>query len=613
MKNKGQVTIFIILAILIVGLIVLFFVFKDKIVKNPMNSEVEPVYNTLISCLQEDLNLGINVLESQGGYIYLPEYEAGSEYMPFSSQLDFLGNPIPYWYYVSGNNIQREQVPSKEDMQKELEMFMETHSRNCYFTNYYAQGYEIRMDNPDAKVTIEDNKVNLDLKMDFAVSKGEESFTAKEHKIVVDSQLGALYDSAVKVYTKEQQDLFLEEYGIDILRLYAPVDGTEFSCVPKVWNADEVFSDLKVAIQANTLVLKNSDKKKDYFDIGVADISPKHKIRFLNSPNWTNTFEVNPSNGPIMTANPIGNQQGMGILGFCYVPYHFVYSMKYPVLVQVISGNADGEIFQFPLAIVIERNQPRNASGGESFILEDEELCKDKNTAMNIRVYNTDLKPVEAYISYECLGARCNIGTAENGRISEEFPQCVNGFIEVKADGYKDESIMYSTVNPGSLSVYLNKLYNLSVQLKVDKQVYNKEALIYFVSNDMSKTVFYPQQKSVDLAEGEYEVQVYIYKNSSLKLGSTTQKQCVDVPRSFIFGSVGLTKKQCYTVQVPEQVISNALSAGGKINYTFSDDELKKSKTINIFATSLPNPNSLDQIQTNYILFEENPLEIDLS
>jgi rod shape-determining protein MreC len=31
-------------------------------------------------------------------------YEASSEYMPFSSQLDFLGNPVPYWYYISGNN-----------------------------------------------------------------------------------------------------------------------------------------------------------------------------------------------------------------------------------------------------------------------------------------------------------------------------------------------------------------------------------------------------------------------------------------------------------------------------------------------------------------------------
>jgi hypothetical protein len=114
------------------------------------------------------------------------------------------------------------------------------------------------------------------------------------------------------------------------------------------------------------------------------------------------------------------------------------------------------------------------------------------------------------------------------------------------------------------------------------------------------------------LAEGRYEVQVYVYKNSSLKIGSTTQQQCIDVPRSSILGVIGLTRKECYTVQVPEQMISNAVSAGGKLNYTFSENELRSSKTINIFTKSLPNPDSLEQIQTNYILFEDNPMEIDL-
>jgi hypothetical protein len=612
MVKKGQMTIFIILAIFIVAVVVLFFVFKDRF-KNPMPSEVEPVYNSFTTCLKEDLKLGVNVIESQGGYIYLPDYEAGSEYMPFSSQLDFLGNPIPYWYYISGNNIPREQVPSKEDMQKELETFIETKSRNCFFDNYYAQGYQIDMKEPDATVTIEDDKVNLDLKMGFVVTKGDENYVAKEHKIVVDSELGSLYNSAIKVYDKEQQDLFLEEYGVDIMRLYAPVDGVDLSCAPKIWNADNVFNDLKIAIEQNTLELRNSNKKDDYFDIHVSDIPSKQRVRFLNSQNWSYTFEVNPSKGPIMIANPVGNQPGMGILGFCYVPYHFVYSMKYPILVQVISGNAANEIFQFPLAIVIERNQPRNVSGGVSVNLEDEELCKDMNTLMKINLYNSNMKPVEGYISYECLGAKCNIGTAKNGTLSEKFPQCVNGFINVRADGYKEESVMYSTVREGSLSIYLSKLYNLSVQLKLDKQNYNKEALISFVSGDISTTVFYPQQKSVQLAEGQYEVQVYIYKNSSLKIGSTTQQQCVTVPRSSIGGILGLTKKECSTVQVPEQVVSNALSGGGKVNYTFSEDELKKSKTINIFAKSLPSPDTLDQIQTNYILFEDNPPEIDLT
>jgi hypothetical protein len=607
MKNKGQVTIFIIIAILIVALVVLFFVFKDKIIKDKIPSDISPVYNTLISCLENDLSTGVNVLESQGGYISLPEYESGSSYMPFSSQLNFLGNPIPYWYYVSGNNIKRNNVPSIKDMENQLESFIESRARTCLFNDYYSQGYEILSDAPSAVVSIKDNEVVLDLSMDFSVAVETESYVFKEHRVTLNSDLGSLYNSALKVYNKEQSDFFLENYSIDTLRLYAPVDGVEMTCSPKIWNANKVFEDLQGAIQANTLALKNSNTKKEYFDVAISNIPSNQKVRFLNSPNWTYSFEVLPSDGVTLIANPVGNQQGLGILGFCYVPYHFVYNIKYPVLVQVMSGS---EVFQFPLAVVVQRNQPREVSGGEAIGLEDTELCKDKNTLTNVAVYDSNSNPVEADISYECLESKCNIGIAKQGKMSEEFPQCINGFVTARADGYEGASVMYSTTQEGNINIYLNKLYNKNIQLKLDGQNYNKEAVIYFVSEGSSKTVLYPEQKSVQLGEGQYEIQVYIYKNSSLNLGESTQQQCVEVPSSSIGGMLGFTKQQCFDVNVPVQIISNALSGGGKTNYTFSESDLKGSSTIVINTESLPSPDSLDQLQTNYILYESNPLEV---
>ena len=108
MKNKsGQVTIFIIIAILLVAGVVAYFFLRGSLIKTPIPENVQPIYTSFLSCLEDDTSTGISILQSQGGYIFLPEFEPGSRYMPFSSQLNFLGNPIPYWYYVSGNNIQR--------------------------------------------------------------------------------------------------------------------------------------------------------------------------------------------------------------------------------------------------------------------------------------------------------------------------------------------------------------------------------------------------------------------------------------------------------------------------------------------------------------------------
>jgi len=403
-NNKGQLTIFILIAV--------FFVFGDSLITTEIPVSIEPVYNTFLSCLEEDILTGISILESQAGYIELPDFEPGSHYMPFSSQLDFLGNAVPYWYYVSGNNIQKEQVPSENDMEEQLSNFVSEKVSNCVFDDYYEQGFEISFSSALAEVDIRDNEVEISLDMDLNIEKGEDNVLIKNHKVSVNSKLGILYNSARKIYDYEQETLFLEEYAIDTLRIYAPVDGVELTCSPLTWNTNDVFDELQEAIEANTLALKTqggdfSIKKEEnkYF---IEDIFVEGDVRFLNSKDWPYTFEVNPSEGSILIAEPVGNQQGLGILGFCYAPYHFVYDVKYPVLIQIFLND---EIFQFPVAVVIQGNSPREALDAEAVgEIRISEFCEQKNTEVQVNVFDTKLNPVDAEISYECFGTKCLIG-----------------------------------------------------------------------------------------------------------------------------------------------------------------------------------------------------------
>src|SRR3989304_5829259 len=350
---RGQLTIFIIIAIFAIGGVILFFTFRDSFALGQIPSSLEPAYTTFLSCLEEDALNGIEVLESQVGYIFLPDFSPGSQYMPFSSQLDFLGNGIPYWYYVSGNNIEKEQVPGEHEMEEQLGDFIEDKIRNCNLENYYDDGFDLSFGEPEAKVEIRNDDVRISLDMNLNINKGEDAVIIRNHKVDVESKLGSLYNSAKDVYNYEQNNLFLENYGIDTVRLYAPVDGVELSCSPLIWNADDVFNNLQEAVESNTLALNAMNEK--YFDL---DLPVEHDVRFLNSKTWPNSFEVLSSDENILMTSPVGNQPGMGILGFCYVPYHFVYNIRYPVLVQVYDGD---EIFQFPLAVVIQGNKPREA------------------------------------------------------------------------------------------------------------------------------------------------------------------------------------------------------------------------------------------------------------
>ncbi|MCK5624493.1 hypothetical protein KAI04_01495 [Candidatus Pacearchaeota archaeon] len=605
MNKKAQVTIFIILAIIIVAAVAGFFIFRDKISVSNIPVSMQPIYNSFLSCLEEDTLVGANILMSQGGYIEMPEFEPGSAYMPFSSQLNFLGNPIPYWYYVSGNNIEKEQIPSKKNMEEELEGFIEQRISECSFDAYYDSGYVIYSEDPKASIEIQNSEIEINLKMDLTIEKGDEIALVNNHDVVVNSKLGKLYDSAIKVYDEEQSQLFLEEYSIDTLRLYAPVDGVELSCSPKVWNAEEVFDDLYEAIEINTMALKSKGEAKDYF---VVDLPVNEDVRFLTSQNWPHNFEVNPSEGALMIANPVGNQAGLGVLGFCYVSYHYVYDIKYPVLVQVYDGE---EIFQFPMAVIIKGNNPRESLEGEAVDYTDTEFCNYKNTLVEVNMYDSNLIPVQAEISYECFGNTCLIGeTSSNGVLESEFPQCINGYIVAKADGFEETKYLYSVIESEGVYIEMDRIYERNVDLKLDWNSYNGEAIISFVSEDLTKTIVYPDTKTVELSEGDYDINVYIYQDSSLELEESTYEECIEMPKSGIGGIVGLTQEKCFEITLPSQIVSSALAGGGKEVYYITDYQLQNSNTIEINAESLLEPTSLDQLQENYMLFETKGLDI---
>ena len=610
-NRRGQLTIFIIIGILIVGAAVTVFILRDKLFVRELSSDAQPVYTTFLSCLEENTLEGIDLLESQAGYIELPEFESGSEYMPFGSQLNFLGNPVPYWYYVSGNNIQKEQVPSVKEMEIQLADYVKNEIWDCSFDLYYLQGFEIDVEEPQVDVSINANSVVVFLNGDFSIIKGDNSDLISTHEIEVNSNLGKLYDSAREIYDKEQKELFLENYAVDVLRLYAPVDGVELTCSPLTWNANEVFNELQEAIELNTLSLKvksndfTLNKEENKYFIVDSDVSAD--VRFLTFRNWTNRFEVSPTQESLMIARPVGNQPGLGILGFCYVPYHFVYDVSYPVLVQLSEGE---EIFQFPVAVVLQGNKPRTALDVDASIIEIPEICEYKNTLINVKTYDTKLNSVEAEISFECSGSFCSIGKTSDGLLSEEFPQCGNGYIIAEADGFKEARYLQSTIAQEDVNIILDRLYEKTVDLRLEGESYKGAALVSFVNEDSSKTIVYPGQNQVSLSEGQYEVQVHIFRNSSLKLQESVTEQCVDVPQNGFGGIFGLTEEKCFEIKIPEQIISNALDGGGIENYYIIESELANSETIEINAQSLPVPSSLEQLQNNYGLFESKGLDI---
>jgi len=617
LKNrKGQLTVFIIIAIVIVAGITIYFLLRGNLFKASVPTELEPAYNYYLSCVQGEAENGISILGSQGGYITQPDFEPGSEYMPFSNQLGFLGRGVPYWYYISGNGVKKEQIPTKEKMQEQLNEYLDEKLSDCDFSQFEERGIIVNFSGAEVKSVIAENSVSLDVNQDLTITNGEVNWNGNSHSISVNSHLGKSYDLAKKIYTNNKDKMFLENYGVDILRLYAPVDGSEIGCAPKIWVVDNVRSDLITALENNIPAIKF---KGDYYTKAdkyfVQDIGENvdTNVNVMYSGNWPTKLEVWPSEDGMLKADPVGLQEGIGMLGFCYTPYHFVYDFAFPVMIQIYSGS---EMFQFPVVVSIDKNKPREALDVEGLPDVVPELCEHKNTEISVYTYNTNLEPVPANISFKCFDTTCRIGetklSGEDQLLTANFPQCENGYIIASSESYKTKKYLMSTIETGNAMIVLDKKYKLDLEVnRGGTSLGEKEyAVITFTKDSEIQTVAYPEMKTIELTEGQYEIKAYIYTDSQINLKGSSQEKCVDVPKSGVGGFFGMTEKKCFTMDVPDQVVSSAVSGGGKQNYYIGESELQGAKKLTIGAESFGAPTTAEKLQENYNSIEINGMDI---
>lgn len=610
--KRGQITIFVIVAIVIIAAIVLFFVFRGRIGIGGIPAEFLPVYNLYSDCIKQEAERGIGLIGMQGGRIDIGDYEPGSDYAPFSSHLSFFGSPVEYWYYVSGNGLIKENSVTKGEMEIELEEFLKVRVNECNFDEFYRQGFYINLpeeNDVSVDVSINDNKVNVEVTSDVIVYKEEGSARKTTHEVEIDSKLGKLYDEARKIYDKELEESFLENYGVDVLRLNAPVDGVEVSCSPKIWKTGEVADGLKSAFQDNLASVKFKgdyysldDEEDDYF---VVDESVDEPVRFLYSKEWPSKIEIYGDNvdEQLIIAEPVGNQEGLGAMGFCYVPYHLVYDVSIPVMIQVGDGL---EIFQFPVVMIIDNNVAKNANLSAVDYGESEfDICDFKEGKAEIRTFDNNLNPVQARVSFECLDQRCNLGESvlEGGDavLRADISQCVNGRLIAKADGFADKEIVFSSNAESAADIILEREYDINVDVKVDGRD-AENAIVYFLSDSGTRTAVLPDNDRISLKEANYNIEVYVYGDTGISIPASRKTNCVDVSRGGLFGLFGATKEECFDINYPETKIENALRGGGKTETYILESELESGRIV-LEVQSLPSPDSLEQLQLNYEIF----------
>lgn len=609
MRNKkAQVTLFVIVALVIIGAVVGYFILRDSD-SVELSKDMQLIYDYYVSCLERHASQGVALLGEQGGYIELPEFESGSRYRPYSSQLDFLGQPVAYWMYVSGNNILKEQLPTRSGMEEQLNEYVRERVDFCSFEDFSQQGYGVFIEEGSVNTRINPKNVEVVVSNPVYFSFDGKSVMVSEHKLKLDSKLGSFYELAREIYNYEKQNMFLENYALDVLWLNAPVNDVIQTCDAFVLNEQGVKDNLSLALSANIGALK---LKGSYYDLAkkenkyfVTDIgkSIDENINFMYSPSWPTRIEIYGDR----VVRPVGLQQGLGILGFCYVPLHYVYDVDFPVLVQIWDG---AERFQFATSVVIDKTQARNALPSTEGTRVESEVCKYKDYEVEVWTYDYDLNLIDTDLRFKCFNTECYIGQTEGGVYRGGFPGCVNGFILARAEGFADAKYMISTTEENVANVLMKKLYNLSFDVfSSGKRVSN--AVVVF-EGENSQTIAYPQMNSIELAEGDYNITAYVYRDSNLVLPGVSKTECVSVPVSGVGGLFGLEEEKCFSIDIPSQELSQVVIGGGKAEVFISEFELRDSQRLNINAELFKTPTSIDEVQENYIKVEDSYIGVIL-
>ena len=611
--KSGQVSIFVIVAIVLVGSLLAFFAFKGYFSFSEVPSELRPVYDYYSECIKEELEIAVDVSGTQGGRIFIDDYVPGSEYAPFSSEMNFLGFPVPYWYYVAGNGLIKENVPTKNEIEDDIEEYVRLNAVNCDFSQFEEAGIEVDFGEVESvNVKVNENNIEMSVNSDLSAVSGEIASSKSLHEVVLDSRMGKFYEIARRIYDKEKKESFFENYAVDVLRLYAPVDGTEISCSPKVWKTNEVFDDVKNGLENNFASLKfdgnyyQLDKEENkYF---VIDESSDESVNVIYNKNWPTKIDISGegASDSLIIAESVGNQEGLSMMGFCYVPYHYVYDLSFPVVVQVYNNE---ELFQFPVVVVVDNNLPREGIYSEINEAEDFDLCEFKNKEISVNIYDRNLQNIDANVSYQCFNQNCYLGESKNGKLNGLAPSCLNGFVVSRVEGYKDNRILFSTNKDISLDVIMDREHEVVVDVEIDGRNVAENVIVNFV-NEEGKTysAILPEVEKVRLSEGVYEIRLYVYGNSSIVIPESTRTECTEIPESGLGGIFGSTKERCFDIVIPATKIENAIIGGGKSNDYFLEDDLKNGKIL-LKAGGLPRPNSIEELQSNYALFEAQSVE----
>ncbi len=506
-KKRGQVSIFLILAAVILLGGIALFVTQEISVQQQQNilPEFMPVKNFVEKCMQQATDDGLKKIGLTGGYIQYPVQmthpRSYLELFPGS------GFKIPYWWYDGVSAI-----PSEDFIQEQLESYVAAQAEECIndFESLREQVSIQKKGDLSIKVALneEDVLVTMSYPLNVKLTSGllETEMSTFTYRAPV--RLKKMHALAKKILEAENSAGFIERKTIDLLALASeenvPLNGFEpaIPCREKTWNFPAVKGSVKRLLETNLPYIKiagtdistqtfvpnpctlseNKDSSickaeknpqdtyaSSYFnahylwDIG-QKLPETSTIKVgMRMANDFDRFEIRPRKGALLKSNTQSPAPVPGLSKLaCFNQWHFTYDITYPVLLTVIDpadGNHGEFTFNYAFMINVDHTAPKRENTG-TVVLEaaatktNEEFCKDTtNGDVIIQTASGPYAVDDVAVTFTCGKITCEVGTTKYSSLGDtaaivaKLPRCGGATLTAAKEGYLDGKTTIVTDN----------------------------------------------------------------------------------------------------------------------------------------------------------------------
>ena len=673
--QRGQVTLFVVLGIALV-LAVGVFVFvrqQGERIEIEVPGEVQSqgqqeVRQFMDSCIRDAVINGVEMIRLQGGYITIP---AGVTTIrlkdPDSHQIveqngmkrvtidpNGPGNDLALWLDSDNRLI----IPPPLYIEESLSNYVEKSVERCAdgLSSFESQGYSVELGPPSAATEFTD-EITVRIDYPMKLQRQDVQFEEKEFIYRLPINLKEVLLMAMGLTLQEYYHTYLEADAKNILMLYA-YDGRESTkslppithtsageeCDTVTWTVPQVKQVLQQKFEENIPYIQVAGYG-DALPDGVTELEAgvyksfihtllgSHQpgeVRFRMEQDYFN-FDISPKSG-IQIEPDVHTGTGLPFLPmFCNVRYQFKYTLKFPVVADIVYApnpglNLEGKTidsrkrFVMPLAlgVFVCGNQARKCTGapayladvaqtleqfgdtgiGASYCDEDKRVVQPQTITLTGRDTGA---PVDGTVFYSCVTGQCLLGTTTGGALEAAFPPCMNGELSAVAPGYapakKVQTLLVDTPE-GALPLELEPYKALNVQVKA---VSVREL---FQSRLCGSPVTDPEQVAID-AEGRFDVIISSKQGpAQFMLGYPETKEVQLVSGDYFFSSMVQGKATLVDSEVEGEKVSPTKTGPyegtwmygsySDLQASFTYDQLKDARGIVFYVPIEANTDSID-------------------